>query len=66
MGTRRITTRMCGRANPAAPGFFPHNSRRILQNPAKFSQISRKRELVKCFVYMRNVCKLLNSATLTR
>ena len=63
---RWFTFGKCERANPAALEFLPHNSRRILSEPAKFPQISRKRDLLKCFVYMRNARKLLMSATLTR
>jgi len=44
------------------PAQFPQNP----SNLAKFPHFSRKRELIKSFVYLGNACKLLTSATLTR
>jgi hypothetical protein len=46
----------------AAPGFVPAQFPQNLSELAKFPHLSRKRELLKCFVYMRNACKLLSGA----
>jgi len=66
MGMQGVTFGMCGRANPAALRFVPAQFPQNPSNPAKFPHFSRKRELLKSFVYMRDACKLLTSATLTR
>ena len=57
---------MCGRANPAAPGFIPAQFPQNPSDPAKFPHFSRKRGMLKCFIHMQDARNLLMSATLTR
>jgi hypothetical protein len=59
MGKRQVTLGMCGRANPAALEFVPAQFPQNPPDSAKFPHFSRKRGLLKSFIYMRNARKLL-------
>jgi hypothetical protein len=50
MGISGFAVGMCGRANPAALGFFSAQFPQNPSDPAKFPQFSRKRGLLKCFL----------------
>ncbi len=62
----RCALGMCGGANPAALEFVPAQFPQNPFDPAKFPHFSRKRGLLKSFVYIQNARKLLRRATLTR